>query len=42
MSLLLETADERRTGQAYAKKSHVGVTWWSTLRIFCNYVERSI
>jgi len=41
MSLLFETTDERRTGQAYAKL-HVGVSWWTTLRIFCNYVERPI
>ena len=41
MSLLFETTDERRTGQAYAQ-SHVGITWWTTLRIFCNYVERPI
>ena len=41
MSLLSETTDERRTGQAYAK-SHVGVTSWTTLRIFRNYVEKPI
>jgi len=41
MSLLLETTDKHRTGQAYAK-SHVGITWWTTLRIFRNYVERPI
>ena len=38
MSLLFETTDERCTGQAYAK-FHVGVTWWTTLRIFRNYIE---
>ena len=27
MSLLFETTDERRTGQAYAK-SHVGITYF--------------
>jgi len=41
MSLLFETTDEHRTGQTYAK-SHVGITWWSTLGIFHNYVERPI
>jgi len=37
MSFLFETTDE----QAYTK-SHVGVTWWTTLRIFRNNVERPI
>jgi len=41
MSLLFETTDERRTGEVYVK-SHVGVTWWTTLRIIRNYVERPI
>ena len=30
---------ERSTVQAYAK-SHVGITWWTTLHILCNCVER--
>jgi len=41
MSLLFETTDECCTDQAYAK-CHGGVTWWTSLRIFSNYVERPI
>jgi len=41
MSLLFENTDERCTGQACAK-SRVGITWWTTLCIFRNYVERPI
>jgi len=38
MSLLFEITDEHHTGQVYAK-SHVGITWWTTLRIFHNYAN---